>query len=82
LFHRDEVESDFLAIYGKDVCLVERPYSTGTLSGPRFFNLALQLPKYEGAVRHDALREVQEEPAGVQVGTTAVLMLDPDVQVG
>jgi hypothetical protein len=80
LFHRDEVESDFLAIYGKDVCLVERPYSTGTLSGPRFFNLALQLPKYEGAIRHDAIQEAQEPE--VQPGTTAVLMLDPNIQVG
>lgn len=75
-----EIEADFLRYYAKEVRIMDKPYDTAGLSGPRFLNLAEQLPVYGGAVTAAARRwnaELEQEPE-----TVGQLMLDPDVEVG
>lgn len=74
-----EIEADFLAIYHRDVQLIEGPRSTPGLSGPRFLNLCEQLPAYSGAVRAAMIRWESEREGEAEVA--GALMLDPDIEV-
>ncbi len=74
-----EIEADFLAVYHRDVRLIEMPRRTPGLSGPRFLNLCEHLAAYPGAVRMAALRWEQERESEAEVA--GALMLDPDIEV-
>jgi len=80
MWHLAEIEADFLALYGKEVRIMDRSdRDTGGLSGPRFLNYAEHLPVYSGAVRNAAMRMTEE--LGQEPETAAALMLDPDLEV-
>lgn len=79
VFYLPEIEADFLALYGKEVRIMDSNRDTAGISGPRFLNYCQQLGNYRGAVRA-AAEQVAAEPE--QVATTAAeLMLDPDLEV-
>lgn len=79
LWYLPEIECDFLAIYGKDVDLLSAEPDTGSLTGPRFLNLALHLPNYAGALSARAAADIAA--GGTEAQSRASLMLDPDLEV-
>jgi hypothetical protein len=80
LWHLAEIEVDFLALYGREVRIMDRDdRDTAGLSGPRFLNYAEHLPVFSGAVRNAAMR--LNEQLGEEPESAAVLMLDPDLEV-
>lgn len=82
LFTLPEIEADFLAIYRKEVQVMDRyQRDTAGLSGPRFLNLCEQLPHYKGAVQGKAIRWKQQD-AEHDAEPIAQLMLDEDLEVG
>jgi hypothetical protein len=56
LEYEDDLDADFLAIYGIDL-------ESASITGPRFFKLATRLPAFEGVfkTRLDNMRVKQEE---------------------
>jgi hypothetical protein len=79
MFHLAEIEADFLALYGKEVDLLDTDRSTAGISGPRFLNYCEHLPVYRGAVSNAAARLAEQESEEPE--TAAALMLDPDLEV-
>lgn len=80
LFTLPEIEADFLALYGKEVRIMNGERDTAGLSGPRFLNYCEQLPHYKGAVQAKAIRWKQQAEEH-EADTVAQLMLDEDVEV-
>lgn len=82
IFYLPEIEADFLALYGKEVRIMQdTDRDTAGLSGPRFLNYCEQLGHYRGALRGAAERHAHQEQSEAPQTTVAELMLDPDLEV-
>ncbi|MCI3246304.1 hypothetical protein [Streptomyces spinosisporus] len=67
LDHQDDIDADFLAIYGLDLEQVE-------ISGPRYFSLAYRLTAYQGvmaALAEEEREERQPTTTPTRTSTTA-----------
>lgn len=67
----DDVECDFLAVYG-----IADPLTS--LPGPRFFQYAARLPHYQGVIRDRAMQELEEEQVDAVGGLEATQAAPPE----
>lgn len=66
LDHLDDLDADFLAVYGIDL-------EQADVSARRYFALAQRLPAYQGvmAARYEEEREQQDSPTPTRTSSTA-----------
>ncbi|MFF7130402.1 hypothetical protein [Streptomyces sp. NPDC008240] len=70
LNHQADIDADFLAIYGIDLCEQE-------VDGPRYFALAYRLTAYQGVLAARADEEREERPAASSTPTRTSTTAEP-----